>query len=137
MKKVHEDKRYNKKSLQAINVANEIIDRVQKGKRINLTEIQVSKGYSLKSAKSQKALQTKSFKRVIVPVLDRMLEIRDKALSAINKKELDKERLDSLVNLSKQMTHDTQLLSGKSTENMATNIVVYGEGDFLAEQVTK
>ena len=32
------------------------------------------------------------------------------------------------------MTHDTQLLSGKSTENVATKVVVYGSDDFLALQ---
>ncbi len=135
MKKVHEDKRYNRKSYNALKVANEVKSKFLKGEKINLTDIQVRNGYTLSSAKAHKAVKTKTYQQVLVPVIDRMLALRDKALRAIDSKELSKERLDSLVNLSKQMTHDSQLISGKSTENVATNIIVYGEDDFLSQQV--
>lgn len=137
MKRIHEDKRYNKKSLQAINLADDFISKVKNKEKINLTQLQVSNGYSLSSAKSQKGLRTKTFKSRVIPVIERMTEIRDKALVTIQSRDLTKERLDSLVNLSKQMIHDTQLLTGKATENVATNIVVYGEDDVLSKQVSK
>ena len=135
MKMRHEDKRYNRKSYQAINVANEVLNSIKQKKKINLFDIQVRNGYKVNSAKSYKVLQTKSFNDVVVPVLDKMRALHVKSIDALNKRNLDKERIDSVINLSKQMVHDTQLLSGKATENIANNVVVYGSDDFLALQV--
>ncbi len=135
MKKIHEDKRYNKKSLKALNLANDVINAIKAKKKINLSELSVSNGYSINSARSQKGIRTKTFQSVVVPVLERMRALHEKSIDALSRRNLDKERLDSVINLSKQMVHDTQLLSGKSTENVATNIIVYGKDDLLAQQI--
>lgn len=135
MKRIHEDKRYNKQSLNALKVAEVVKLKLARGEKINKREIAVSNGYSINSAKSNKPYDTKTFKRAMSDTVTFMNEIKAKALVSIHKKDLDKERLDSLVNLSKQMIHDTQLLSGKSTENVSNNVVVYGTDDFLALNV--
>lgn len=126
---------YNgKKSLNALNVANEVIANLKSGKKINLQKISVSKGYSINSAKAQKAVQTKTYQEALTPVIELMKRVHNKAIMSLDKRNLDKERIDSVVNVAKQMVHDGQLLSGKSTENIASNIVVYGSEDFLALQ---
>ena len=66
-----------------------------------------------------------------------MKRVHFKAIQNIDSRNFEREKLDSVVNVAKQMVHDTQLLSGKSTENVATNVVVYGTDDFLALQKAK
>lgn len=130
------DRRYTKGSQNALNVANEIIAKMKAKEKINLTEIQVNNGYNLKSARSQKALQTKTFKNAIEPVIAQMERIHRKAIANLESRDYTKERIDSIVNLSKQMIHDTQLLQGKSTENTGVNVIVYGNNDLLARQLS-
>lgn len=124
-----------KRSLQATNLANDVIAKIKNKEKINLTQLQVSNGYSIKSSKAQKGIQTKTFQDLVVPVIEKMRALHVKSIDALSRRNLDKERLDSVINLSKQMIHDTQLLSGKSTENIANNIVVFGEDDFLSKQL--
>lgn len=124
-------------SLKAVNLANDVITKLKAKERINLKELSVANGYSLKSALAQKGVRTKTYQSLVVPVIDRMKRLHEKALISLDNRDLDKERIDSVVNLAKQMVHDSQLLSGKSTENVANNIVIFGEDDFLATQVNR
>ncbi len=135
MKRVHEDKRYNKKSFQAISVAKEVIERVNRGEKVNLKEIQVRKGYSLSSAIAHKAVKTKSYQSLVLPVVSQLEEIRQKTLNALSKKDLDQEKYRDLIVGVDTLTKNTQLLSGKATENVSSNVIVYGSDDFLATQV--
>lgn len=137
MKKVHEDKRYGKKSLQALNVANEVIRRFKAGEKINLTEIQVRNGYHMTSARSQKAVKTKTYQSVVMPVVAQLEAIRAKSLQALLKKDHNKEKYRDLVEGVDKVTKNAQLLSGKATENMASNLVIYGSDDWLAIQKMK
>lgn len=124
-----------KRSQRAYSVANELVDNIRKGKDTNLTRLQMKHGYSYSSANSMNAMRTDTFKEVVAPVIDKMKAIHSKALDNIIERDYTKERLDSVVNVAKQMVHDTQLLQGKATENVATNVVVYGSDDFLATQI--
>lgn len=126
-----------KRSQKAYSVANELIEGIRKGEKINLTQLQIKHGYSPKSAHSMNALRTDTFKETIAPVIEKMKMIHAKALDNIQERDYTKERLDSVINVAKQMVHDTQLLQGKATENVATNVVVYGTDDFLATQIDK
>ena len=125
----------NKKSLQALNLANDVIEHIKHRKKINLQALSVRNGYSVKSAQSQKGIRTKTFQNAVIPVIERMKRVHEKAILALDNRDLEKERVDSVVNVARQMVHDTQLLSGKATENVASNVVVYGSDDFLALQV--
>lgn len=116
-------------------VANEVLRRVRKGKKINLSEIQRNAGYSPSSVRAHKAIKTKEYKDIVIPVTQKMKELHAKAINNLSERDLTKERMDSVVNLAKQMIHDTQLLEGKATENIANNVVVYGSDDFLATQI--
>ena len=123
-----------RRSEKAYNVANEIIYRIKNKKPINLKQIAVENGYTEKSAHAQKPYLTDTFKDTIAPVLNKMKAIHEKALQNIGARDYSKERLDSVVNVARQMVHDTQLLQGKATENVASNVVVYGSDDFLTLQ---
>lgn len=124
-----------RRSYKALNVANELIRKIEQKKPINLKQIAVSQGYSMKSAIAQKPYQTDTFRDAITPVIDKMRVIHNKALDNLVQRNFKKERMDSVINAAKQMVHDTQLLQGKSTENIATQVVMYGSDDFLATQI--
>lgn len=125
-----------RKSIMAENLANDVISRIRQKKKVNLMELSVRNGYSVKSAIAQKGVQTKTFQNIVNPVVERMRKLHEKTIAELDNRDLSKERMDSVVNLSKQLVHDSQLLSDKSTENIAThnNVIVYGSDDFLALQ---
>lgn len=129
------DKRRVKRSLMARNVAEEVVEKIKSGKHINLVDIQVRNGYSMKSALSQKAIRTKTYEDVVTPVLEKMSAIRDKALTSLLKRDVTNEKYSVLIDGVDKLTKNTQLLSGKSTENVANNIVMYGETDLMSKQV--
>ncbi len=119
-------------------VANDLIDKVRKGQKINMQEIQKAHGYSETSALAMRATQTQAYKEAINPVLERMTSLRDKVLNALHRKDLDEQKVFDLNLLLKNLNHDTQLLGGKATQNHAhvNKIVVYGSDDFLSLQMT-
>jgi hypothetical protein len=120
-------------------VAYTVQDKLAKGEKINKRAIAVSAGYSIASAKSSKPFTSKAYQQINQIAIDKMLIIRDKALENINKRNLAKESLYDVVNVSKLMTHDTQLLQGKATENnnVVPQVIVFGSNDFLALQMAK
>jgi hypothetical protein len=129
------DKRTTRRSSKAEAVAREVVKRIQNGKPVNKKQIAVSSGYSVASANSQKPFNTKTFKEIAVPVIERMERLHQKAIENLDQRDLTTERMDSVVNLAKQMVHDTRLLQDKSTQNVGIQVVVYGEGDVLAKQL--
>lgn len=135
MKHIHEDKRFQRKSYNALRVARDIKEKIAKGEKINLTEIQVSNGYSLSSAKTRKAIKTQTFKRAMIDTVGLLSEIRAKSLEALYNKDHSKEKYRDLVEGVDKLTKNSRLLEGKSTENTATNIISYGSNDFLTQQV--
>lgn len=127
----------NISSLRPIKVANEVINRVRQGKRINMQEIQLANGYTKSSARAMKATQAKAYQETINPVIKQMASLRDKTLRALHNKDLDDTKVFDLNLLLKNLNHDLQLLEGKSTSNHAhvNTVVVYGSDDFLALQM--
>lgn len=128
------DRRMSRKSLMAQAVADEVKATIRAGKKVNLTQIQMRNGYSAASARSGRALKTKTYKTAMADVISSMKRIHAKALEDLEARDFSTERMDSVVGAAKQMVHDTQLLQGRATENLATNVVVYGSEDFLALQ---
>lgn len=121
-------------SLRAYSVANEVVNAVRQNKKINMQEVQIRHGYTPQSAKSMAATRTQTYRDTVAPVIEQMKRIHQKALQNIEERDFTDERLDSVVNVARQVVHDTQLLQGRSTENVATNVVVYGSDDFLSIQ---
>ena len=68
-----------------------------------------------------------------------MENLRQRTLTALQRKDLDKATLYDLTQLLKTTNHDLQLLGGKATENIATTptVIVYGSEDFLSKQMAR
>lgn len=106
-------------SLAAANVAKEVLGTLGKGKRPSVRAIAPKHGYTPGTANSGAIQKTKSYKRVVSPVIDAMLKARDKALKELNDKDLTIVNYDSLITGINKLTHDIQILGGKATENIA------------------
>jgi hypothetical protein len=98
-------------------VADEVIQKVRKGEKVNMQDIQKKHGYSDRSAKSMKAKRTKTYKKAMSPILKRMEAHRRRIMNALDSKDLSKERFKDLSDALAKTTHDIQLLSGGKTSN--------------------
>lgn len=126
-------------SINAKEVARDVIAHVRAGKKVNMQKIQKAHGYTAASAKSMKATQTKAYKEEMFDYVASMKTLREKTINALQRKDLDEAKLFDLNLLLKNLNHDIQLVEGKATENVnhQQNIVVYGSEDFLAMQLNK
>ncbi len=125
-------------SIKARQVGLEVVETIRKGRKVELGKIIRKNGYSKSISESPtKVTKTKTYIEVVYPFIEKMTAIQAKALDNLANRDLKNEKLDSVVNLSRQMLHDRRLMEEKSTENVATNIVMYGETDLMAKQVKK
>jgi 23S rRNA pseudoU1915 N3-methylase RlmH len=102
-------------SFQGKKVAEELIDKVRKGEKINMQEIQKRHGYSKASAKSMKAKETDSFKEVMNPFVDKMMKERERVIDALSNKNLSKEKYRDMMDGLDKLTKNIQLLTGGDT----------------------
>jgi len=109
-------KQNNKRSIQAQAVAEEVISKVRKGKKINLGEIMINKGYAESVSKTPtKVTRTKTYKETIDPVIKAMIRERDRALRLMGSR-VEKAQYGDLITAADKLTKNIQLLSGKDTE---------------------
>ena len=99
-------------------VAREVIDTVRRGKKVNKQEIQQRHGYTASSAKAMKATRTQTYQNEIKPYVKRLEDFREKILTELETKDLTKVKFRELSESLNKTTHDIQLLSGGSTENV-------------------
>lgn len=118
-----------KRSINAKKVALDVIASVSKGKKVNKTKIQIANGYSLESARSNKALRTDTYKETIATFVDRLEKERSRLLLEASSRDISTERYSTLVEAMDKLTKNSQLLQGKSTENVATvvNVMRYDD----------
>jgi lantibiotic modifying enzyme len=102
-------------------VAQEVIKTVENGGRPVITTIAPKKGYSRRTAHSGKIQKTKSYQSVIAPLLQRLEEERDRAISMMRKR-ISKAKYRDLTDSMDKLTKNIQLLSGKATENVAVGV---------------
>lgn len=116
-------------------VAREVIREVGNGRRPHKTKIQIKHGYSRESARSGKALKTKSYKEEIQPIVDRLEIERDRAVRLMSKK-IGKAKYRDLVDSVDKLTKNLRLLTGESTANVAIGIKRLNDKELekLAEQ---
>jgi hypothetical protein len=104
-------------SIDAKNVAKEVLETVGKGKKVNLGKIIKKNGYSKNTADSPKQVtNTKSYKEIMEPVVKRWIRIRDNLTSELEGRNLTKERYETIIKAIDYLTKNIQLLSGKETE---------------------
>ena len=124
-------------SLNARAVAKDVINTIREGKKVVLKDIALKHGYSESSANQHAPMQTRAYKEELSKAVASMEGIREKILSALNDKDMSKEKMFDLTKLLQTVNHDIQLLSGKSTENVShkSNVIVFGSNDFLQMQI--
>ena len=108
-----------KQSLAAKQVARKVLENVRAGRKPDITRLAIAQGYSVASANASKPQLTKTYQREINTALDKMMIERDRVLEAMSRKDISRERYDTLVRSASTLTHDTQLLSGGRTENVS------------------
>lgn len=107
-------------SIDAKNVAKELLETMGKGQKVVLGKIIRKHGYSKRTSEVPSTVtNTKSFQDVVNPVVEKYQALRDKIIDEMNRKgrKLSKEKLISLTTALKNTTHDLQLLTGGKTEN--------------------
>lgn len=105
-------------------VAHEVIKTVSNGKKVNKKKIQEKNGYSSSSAKSYKAMETKTYKDAITPFANKLETERQRIINNIGKRKLDKVEYKKLIDSIDVLTKNIQLLSSKETEKSGLTIQV-------------
>jgi hypothetical protein len=112
-------------SVNARAVAHEVVEMVGKGLKVNYRSLLLKHGYSKSVAnKSNKVTKTKSYMDIVNPAMKKIENIHMKSLQALEKKNLDKEKYRDLVFGVDILTKNIQLLSGKSTDNVAIQVSI-------------
>lgn len=100
-------------------------ENLRSKKREPIGKILREVGYSKTVSEKPKIVtESKGFQSIVIPALARMEQARDKALNAINKKDMDGEKLPVLLTAVDVLTKNARLLGGQSTENVAISIEV-------------
>lgn len=112
-------------SIDATNVAYEVLENIGKPKKLKLGKIALKNGYSKNTADNPKLItKTKSYQRVIAPVLKRYQNELDEVLLAMSLKDKNTEQYKTLVEAVDKLQRQIQLLSGGATENIATGVEI-------------
>lgn len=113
-----------KRSESAKLVAEKVLETIRKGKVVNKGKIIREVGYSEKTAIAPTTVtNTKSYREVIDPFVEKMAKQRERMIDAIATKNLDKEKLRDLSDGIDKLTKNMQLLSGKETDRIAGKII--------------
>lgn len=119
-------------SINAELVAKDVLKSVKNGERVNLGNIAKKRGYSPATYRNPVNITgTDSYKAIMIPAIQRMENIRNKVLVALENRDLTVEDSRVLKELLDSTTKNIQLLSGKATENVQTSITVvnYSEAE--------
>lgn len=109
-------------SVDAQNVAKEVLEKLGKGKKIVLGKILKENGYAQNTADNPKnVLETKSYKDIVDPVVKAMVRERNAILKRLPRVRNSAKYRDLTDGLDK-LTKNIQLLSGKETESVKHNI---------------
>lgn len=106
-------------------VAHEVIANLRKptAKRKSKKQILAERGYAPSvQDHPDNVTETESYKSVMDPYLNRLVAMRNKILAAMSQRDLKYEAFYDLSNSLHKITHDIQLLSGGSTENVMIGV---------------
>ena len=106
-------------SIDAQNVAKEVLETLGKDKKVVLGKIIKKNGYKQNTADNpMNVTNTKSYQGVIQPVIKRWEEIRLKLTRELERKDLTKESMRDITDTLDKINKNIQLLSGGATENI-------------------
>lgn len=112
-------------------VAQEVIDTVRKGKIPNVGAISVKHGYSVASAKANKAVKTQTYQAAIKPFVQKLEEERERAIDAMAGKIVGAKYRD-LSDAIDKLTKNHQLLTGGATANVALGVKKLKDDELIA-----
>jgi hypothetical protein len=112
-------------SLRGAEVAREVLRNIGNNRRPQITKIAIAKGYTPETARTGIPQRTKSYKAVMSLAVSKMEEERNRILDAMSARNLTKVQYNHLVDAMDKTTKNIQLLSGRSTENIAVK-PIYG-----------
>ncbi len=109
-------------SVNARNVALEVLETVRKGKKVKLGKIIKNNGYAeTTSTVPSQVTNTKSYKTVVKPIVD-LLEIERRAIIKRLPKVRSKAKYRDLIDGLDKTTKNIQLLNGGVTDRQVTTI---------------
>lgn len=112
-------------SIAAQQVGLKVLDSIRRGKRPNLGKILKENGYAeTTSTVPSQVTKTKSYQKIVLPYAQRLQKHQEKILKAMEEKDLSVEDYKVLADSLTKVTHDVQLLTGGSTENLAQKVLV-------------
>ncbi len=107
-------------SKNAENVAREVIQEVRKGHKISVSKLARKVGYSENYSKQPSRItKQEGYKKVIEPILNRLIALRDRAIAEVSNRQLDYVQYKELISSIDLLTKNIQLIGGGSTERMA------------------
>jgi len=105
-------------SIDAKNVAKEVLEIIGTNKKVSLRKIIKKNGYAQNTADNPKLVtETQSYKDVIDPIVERWRKERERITKAMEEKDLSKEQYKVLADSMDTITKNIQLLTGGKTEN--------------------
>jgi 16S rRNA C967 or C1407 C5-methylase (RsmB/RsmF family) len=119
-------------SIIAKEVAKKVVENLRKGKKPVLGKIAREVGYAKStSLHPNQITETKSYKEITEPILNRYLKEEERIMAAMEKKNLTKEQYRTLSNSIDTIRKQIQLLSGERTgnESVVVNVLNYGKGN--------
>ena len=110
-------------SISATQVGEKVLDSLRKKKRPILGKILKESGYALSTSMvPSNVTRTKSYRKVVLPYAQRLQKHQEKILKAMEAKDLSDEDYKVLSDSLTKVTHDVQLLTGGSTDNVAVGV---------------
>jgi hypothetical protein len=104
-------------SINAINVAKEVISRIEKGEKVVMGEILENIGYSENTRDNPKLVtETKSYKKIMDTFVNRLEKEISRIQTAMEAKDLDKEQYRVLTDSLDKLYKNKQLATGGDTE---------------------
>lgn len=110
-------------------VALEVLAEVGKGRLPNREAIARKHGYSATSARQGKHLSNKGYTETIEKFVNRVEGERSRLLLELTKRDISTERYSTIIEAIDKLTKVSQLLLGKSTENIATQVSIVNYSD--------
>lgn len=103
-------------SVNAENVAIEVVKSLGKSRKISLGKIIRKNGYSNRTSLTPKNVtETKSYKKITEPVLEQLKKERERAIKRLSKT-ISKAKYRDLIDGIDKFTKNIQLLEGKPTD---------------------
>ena len=113
-------------------VALDVIRAVRNGQIVRKGKIAMKNGYCKVSADSSKPYKTKTYKKIMQPLVEQLVRERQRALDELSNKDLSAEKYSDLVKGIDTLTKIIQLLGGRPTEINKIDL-----SDLSDEELTK